>query len=156
MSQNNTQRNMNNWHSTRFLLIGAVAAIVAGSCACSFIQTSYAYGDRQTNDKQDCKSVQGKGPFGGRGDFDQTSTYTGRGLSDFGWLARPGHNSGQDGSDGQARSGTDGANGRAGIARTICVIVDPDITIPSDVPISYVMSRPNWDNAIINPMEHLK
>jgi hypothetical protein len=71
-------------------------------------------------------------------------------------MARPGHNSEQDGSDGQARSGTDGSNGRAGIARAICVIVDPDITIPSDVPISYVMSRPNWDNAINNPMEHLK
>jgi hypothetical protein len=28
--------------------------------------------------------------------------------------------------------------------------------IPSNVPISYVMSRPNWDNAIINPLAHLK
>ena len=50
----------------------------------------------------------------------------------------------------------DWSKSRAGIARTICVIVDPDLTIPSDVPISYIMSRPNWDNAINNPMEHLK
>ena len=105
---------------------------------------------------KDCKSVQGKGPFGGRGDFDETGTQTERGRSDFGWMVRSGQNSGHDGTDGHARSGADGSNGRAGIARTICVIVDPDITIPSDVPISYIMSRPNWDNAIINPMEHLK
>jgi hypothetical protein len=67
-----------------------------------------------------------------------------------------GGNSGYDGSDGHARSADDGTNGRAGTARTICVLVDPNIVIPSNVPISYVMSRPNWDNAIINPLEHLK
>ena len=61
-------------------------------------------------------------------------TRTDRGLSDFGWMARFGPNngddgnggnsgnSGHDGSDGHARSADDGTNGRAGIARTICVL----------------------------------
>jgi hypothetical protein len=159
---------MNNWHSIRFLLIGAVATIVVASSASLFIQTSYAFNDRQSNGQQDCKSIQGKGPIGGREDFSGSGTRTERGLSDFGWMARfgpnnaddgnvgNGGNSGHDGSDGHARSGEDGTNGRAGTARTICVIVDPDIVIPSNVPISYVMSRPNWDNAIINPLAHLK
>jgi hypothetical protein len=164
----NFREYMNNWHSIRFLLIGAVAAIVVASSASLFIQTSYAFNDRQSNEKQDCKSIQGKGPIGGREDFSGSGTRTERGLSDFGWMARfgpnnaddgnvgNGGNSGHDGSDGHARSGEDGTNGRAGTARTICVIVDPDIVIPSNVPISYVMSRPNWDNAIINPLAHLK
>jgi hypothetical protein len=164
----NFRENMNNWHSIRFLLIGAVATIVVASSASLFIQTSYAFDDRQGNEQQDCKSIQGKGPIGGREDFSGSGTQTERGLSDFGWMARfgpnnaddgnvgNGGNSGHDGSDGHARSGEDGTNGRAGTARTICVIVDPDIVIPSNVPISYVMSRPNWDNAIINPLAHLK
>jgi hypothetical protein len=164
----NFRENMNNWHSIRFLLIGAVATIVVASSASLFIQTSYAFNDRQSNEQQDCKSIQGKGPIGGREDFSGSGTRTERGLSDFGWMARfgpnnaddgyvgKGGNSGHDGSDGHARSGEDGTNGRAGTARTICVIVDPDIVIPSNVPISYVMSRPNWDNAIINPLAHLK
>jgi hypothetical protein len=162
----NFRENMNDWHSIRFLLIGAVATIVVASSASLFIQTSYAFDDRQSNGQQDCKSIQGKGPVG-RGDYSGTSTRMDRGLSDFGWMARFGPNngddgnggnsgnSGHDGSDGHARSADDGTNGRAGIARTICVLVDPDIVIPSNVPISYVMSRPNWDNAIINPLAHL-
>jgi hypothetical protein len=162
---------MNDWHSIRFLLIGAVATIVVASYASSFIQTSfaytytYAYGDRHSNTQQDCKSIQGKGPFGGRGDISGTSTGTDRSLSDVGSMARfganggdgrSGGNSGLDGNNGHARAGDSGTNGRAGIAGTICVIVSPDIVIPSNVPISYVMSRPNWDNAIINPLQHLK
>ena len=53
-------------------------------------------------------------------------------------------------------TGDRGTDGRAGIAGTICVLVNPDIVIPSHVPISYVMSRPNWNNAIINPLQHLR
>ena len=162
------RENMNDWHSIRFLLIGAVATIAVASSASLFIQTSYAFDDRQSNAQQDCKSIQGKGSVGGREDFSGTGTRTDRGLSDFGWMARFGSNNGDggndgnggygghDGSDGHARSADDGTNGRAGTARTICVIVDPDLVIPSNVPISYVMSRPNWDNAIINPLAHLK
>jgi hypothetical protein len=161
------RENMNDWHSIRFLLVGAVATIVVASSASLFIQTSYAFDDRQSNAQQDCKSIQGKGPVGGREDFG-TGTRTDRGLSDFGWMARfgsnngdggndgNGGNSGHAGSDGHARSADDGTNGRAGTARTICVIVDPELEIPSNVPLSYVMSRPNWDNAIINPLAHLK
>ena len=162
---------MNDWHSIRFLLIGVVATIVVASYASSFIQTSYAYtytyayNDRHSNTQQDCKSIQGKGPVGGRGDISGTSTGTDRGLADFGSMARyganggdggNGGNSGHDGNDGHARAGDSGTDGRAGIAGTICILVNPDIVIPSNVPISYVMSRPNWNNAIINPLEHLK
>ncbi len=118
--------------------------------------------------QQDCKSIQGKGSVGGRENslvepvHERIEVY----LTLAGWqnLGRNngddgnggnGGNSGHDGSDGHARSVDDGTNGRAGTARTICVLVDPDIVIPSNVPISYVMSRPNWDNAIINPLAHL-
>ena len=58
----NFRENMNDWHSIRFLLIGAVATIVIASSASLFIQTSYAFDDRQSNGQQDCKSIQGKGP----------------------------------------------------------------------------------------------
>ncbi|HEY7080007.1 MAG TPA: hypothetical protein VH500_09915 [Nitrososphaeraceae archaeon] len=161
------RENMNDWHSIRFLLIGAVAAMVVASGASLFIQNSYAFGDRHGNDQQDCKSIQGKGPMTGREDMGGSNTRTDRGLPDLGWMARyranniDGGNDGNgghsvnDGSDGHARSADDGTNGRAGTARTICVIVDPEIEIPSNVPLSYVMSRPNWDNAIINPLAHL-
>ena len=95
----------------------------------------------------------------------EPGTGTDRGLADFGSMARyganggdggNGGNSGHDGNDGHARAGDSGTDGRAGIAGTICILVNPDIVIPSNVPISYVMSRPNWNNAIINPLEHLK
>lgn len=67
-----------------------------------------------------------------------------------------GGNSRHDSSDGHARSADDGTNGRAHTARTLCVLVDPNIVIPSSLPISGVMSRPNWEHEIINPLEHLK
>src|SRR5262249_25964997 len=133
-----------------------------------FIQNSYAFGDRQVNDQQDCKSIQGKGPIGGTEGLSGSSARTDRGLSDLGGVTRLGTNNrdggndgnggygGNDGSDGHARSADDGSYGRGGTARTICVIVDPELEIPSNVPISYVMSRPNWDTAIINPLAHLR
>ena len=105
---------MNDWHSIRFLLIGAVATIVVASSASLFIQTSYAFDDRQSNAQQDCKSIQGKGPVGGREDFSGTGTRTDKGLSDFGWMARYRANIADDGNDGNGgNSGHDGSDGHA-------------------------------------------
>ena len=106
---------MNDWHSIRFLLIGAVATIVVASSASLFIQTSYAFDDRQSNAQQDCKSIQGNGPVGGREDFSGTGTRTDKGLSDFGWMARYRANIADDGNDGNGgNSGHDGSDGDAG------------------------------------------
>ena len=125
----NFREDMNDWHSIRFLLIGAVATIVVASSASLFIQTSYAFDDRQSNGQQDCKSIQGKGPVG-RGDYSGTSTRTDRGLSDFGWMARFGPNNGDDGNGGDggnADGGKGGNGGRGGDATTLCVLIAPNI-----------------------------
>src|SRR5215831_8911566 len=88
----NFRENMNDWHSIRFLLIGAVATMVVASGASLFIQNSYAFGDRQVNDQQDCKSIQGKGPIGGTEGLSGSSARTDRGLSDLGGVTRLGTN----------------------------------------------------------------
>ncbi|MGA9844753.1 MAG: hypothetical protein WBQ25_20825 [Nitrososphaeraceae archaeon] len=159
---------MNDWHSIRFLLIGAVAAILVASYAASVIQTTFAFDDRHSNDKQDCKSTQGKGASGGQGGDRGTSRGGESGLAGTGGRGGRdgpensnggdggnGGDSGNGGNGGAATGGNAGDGGRGGNAKTICILVDPDIVIPSIVPVSEVLSRPNWDNAEIAALAHM-
>lgn len=160
---------MNNWHSMRFLLVGAVAAILVASYAASLIQTTFAYGNsREGPQKQDCKSTQGRGASGGHGGSAGDSRGGNSGLAGVGGRGGRdgpensnggdggnGGNSGNGGNGALATGGNAGDGGRGGVAKTICILVDPDIVVPSFVPLDQIMSRPNWDNAENAALAHM-
>lgn len=137
---------MNNWHSIRLLLIGAVSVVMVASFASSFNQAAYSYGDRQSdNSPQDCKSTPGTDGTNGVSGTSGTSTAGTRGSNGRGGEAGT---SGAAGTGGIVSGGIGGHGGKGGAAETKCVIISPELSIPSDVPIGVVLSRPNWDNAI--------
>jgi hypothetical protein len=106
---------MNNWHS-KSLLIGAVATILLASSYASWTVHPVKGFDQNV---QRCKSIAGDGAKGGSGG---DAGAAGRGGS-----AGRGPNSGDGGNGGDANGGDGGRGGRGGDAKTLCVIIAPNI-----------------------------
>ena len=112
----NFRENMNNWHSIRFLLIGVVATIVvASSYASWFTHPAKAF----DSTLQRCTSIAGDGAKGGLGGDG--------GVAGYGGSGGKGPHSGNGGDGGNADGGKGGNGGRGGDARTLCVLISPNI-----------------------------
>jgi len=105
---------MNNWHS-KSLLIGAVATILLASSYASWA----VHPVKGFENVQRCKSIGGDGAKGGSGGD--------AGAAGNGGKAGKGPNSGSGGNGGDANGGNGGKGGRGGDAKTLCVIIAPNI-----------------------------
>ena len=106
---------MNNWHS-KSLLIGAVATVLLASSYATWLVHPVKGFDQNI---QRCSSVGGDGAKGGSGGDG--------GVAGHGGSAGRGPHSGSGGNGGNADGGAGGNGGRGGDAKTLCVIIAPNI-----------------------------
>src|SRR5215813_5251849 len=107
----NFRENMNDWHSIRFLLIGAVATILVGSSYASW----FVHSAKAVDPTQRCISIAGDGAKGGLGGQG--------GVAGYGGAGGKGPHSGSGGDGGNSDGGKGVYGGRGGDARTLCVII---------------------------------
>ena len=105
----NFRENMNDWHSIRFLLIGAVATILVASSFANWFAHSANASDRTLR----CSSIAGDGAKGG--------------IGGYGGSGGKGPHSGDGGDGGNADGGKGGNGGRGGDATTLCILIAPNI-----------------------------
>ena len=111
----NFRENMNDWHSIRFLLIGAVATILVASSFANWFAHSANASDRTLR----CSSIAGDGAKGGIGGYG--------GVAGYGGSGGKGPHSGDGGDGGNADGGKGGNGGRGGDATTLCILIAPNI-----------------------------